>query len=88
MGHIFSGSCVVDANNTAGMGKNAIIAFYTSHKGLPNGHQRQQQCMAYSLDNGRTFTKYEKNPVVTAFDGLENFRDPKVFWYAPQQKWV
>ncbi len=88
MGHIFSGSCVVDHDNTAGFGKDAIVAFYTSHKGLPAGHQRQQQCMAYSLDNGRSFTKYEGNPVVTAFDGLEDFRDPKVFWYAPQSKWV
>lgn len=88
MGHIFSGSCVVDHNNTAGFGKNAIIAFYTSHKNLPGNHQRQQQCIAYSLDNGRTYTKYEGNPVLTPFDGLENFRDPKVFWYAPQNKWV
>lgn len=88
MGHIFSGSTVVDKNNTAGFGENAIIAFYTSHLGLPEGHQRQQQCMAYSLDNGRTYTKYEGNPVLTPFDGLENFRDPKVFWYEPEQKWV
>ena len=88
MGHIFSGSCVVDHNNSAGFGKDAIIAFSTSHKGLPGNHQRQQQCIAYSLDNGRTYTKYEGNPVVTPFDGLENFRDPKVFWYAPQNKWV
>ena len=88
MGHIFSGSCIVDHRNSAGYGKDAIIAFYTSHKGLPGGHQRQQQCLAYSLDNGRSFTKYEKNPVLTPFDGLENFRDPKVFWYEPQQKWI
>ena len=88
MGHIFSGSCVVDHNNTAGFGKDAIIAFYTSHKNLPGNHQRQQQCIAYSLDNGRTYTKYEGNPVLTPFDELENFRDPKVFWYAPQNKWV
>lgn len=88
MGHIFSGSCVVDHNNSAGYGKDAIIAFYTSHINTTPGHQRQQQCMAYSTDNGRTFTKYEKNPVLTPFDGLENFRDPKVFWYEPEQKWV
>lgn len=88
MGHIFSGSCVVDHNNTAGFGKDAIIAFYTSHINTTPGHQRQFQCMAYSTDNGRTYTKYEKNPVVTPFDGLENFRDPKVFWYAPENKWV
>lgn len=88
MGHIFSGSCVVDKDNTAGFGANAIIAFYTSHKSVGVGHQRQQQCMAYSLDNGRTYTKYEGNPVLTPFDGLEDFRDPKVFWYEPEQKWV
>lgn len=88
MGHIFSGSCVVDARNDAGTGTNNIIAFYTSHRNMQPGHQRQVQCMAYSSDNGRTFTKYEGNPIITPFDGLENFRDPKVFWYAPQEKWV
>ena len=88
MGHIFSGSCVVDARNDAGTGTNNIIAFYTSHRSTQPGHQRQVQCMAYSSDNGRTFTKYEGNPVITPFDGLEDFRDPKVFWYAPQEKWV
>lgn len=88
MGHIFSGSCVVDARNDAGTGTNNIIAFYTSHRNMQPGHQRQVQCMAYSSDNGRTFTKYEGNPIITPFDGLEDFRDPKVFWYAPQEKWV
>ncbi len=88
MGHIFSGSCVVDARNDAGTGTNNIIAFYTSHRSTQPGHQRQVQCMAYSNDNGRTFTKYEGNPIITPFDGLEDFRDPKVFWYAPQEKWV
>ena len=43
--------------------------------------------MAYSNDNGRTYTKYEKNPILTPFDGLKDFRDPKVFWYEPAQKW-
>lgn len=88
MGHIFSGSCVVDARNDAGTGTNNIIAFYTSHRSTQPGHQRQLQCMAYSSDNGHTFTKYEGNPIITPFDGLEDFRDPKVFWYAPQEKWV
>lgn len=83
MGHIFSGSSVVDVNNTAGYGKNAIIAFYTSASDK-NG---QIQCMAYSTDNGMTFTKYEDNPVLTPFDGLKDFRDPKVFWYAPKKAW-
>ena len=86
MGHIFSGSTVVDTRNSAGFGKNAIIAYYTSHS-MHDGKQVQVQCMAYSKDNGRTFTKYKGNPVVTPFDGLENFRDPKIFWYQPTKSW-
>lgn len=84
LGHIFSGSSVVDPDNTAGYGPDAVVSFYTSASDK-NG---QVQCMAYSLDNGRTFTKYEKNPVLVPFDGLKDFRDPKVFWYAPDKKWV
>lgn len=83
MGHIFSGSSVVDVDNTAGYGKGAIIAFYTS----ASQNNGQIQCMAYSTDNGMTFTKYEDNPILTPFDGLQNFRDPKVFWYAPKKCW-
>ncbi len=83
MGHIFSGSSVVDKNNTAGYGHGAIIALYTSASDK-NG---QIQCMAYSTDNGRTFTKYEGNPVLRPFDGLKDFRDPKVFWYEPAKAW-
>lgn len=83
LGHIFSGSSVVDFNNSAGYGTNSIIAFYTSASDK-NG---QIQCMAYSTDNGRTFTKYEGNPVLRPFDGLKDFRDPKVFWYAPSNAW-
>ncbi len=83
LGHIFSGSTVVDKYNSAGFGKDAIIAFYTSASGK-NG---QIQCMAYSKDNGRTFTKYEGNPILTPFDGLRDFRDPKVFRYEPAKAW-
>ena len=54
---------------------------------MRNGKQVQVQCMAYSKDNGRTFIKYKGNPVVTPFDGLENFRDPKIFWYEPTKSW-
>ena len=86
MGHIFSGSCIVDADNTAGFGKNAIVAFYTSHLNLPGGHQRQQQCVAYSTDNGRTFTKYENNPVLVS--EARDFRDPKVFWHKETRRWI
>lgn len=83
MGHIFSGSTVVDVNNTAGFGKNTIIAYYTSASDK-NG---QIECMAYSKDNGRTFTKYKGNPVLRPFDGLKDFRDPKIFWYEPSKSW-
>lgn len=84
-GAIFSGSCVVDHNNTAGFGKGAVVAFYTSAKATPWG-DIQMQSMAYSLDNGKTFTKYEGNPILTSSE--KDFRDPKVFWYAPGKHWV
>lgn len=83
VGHIFSGSSVVDKKNTAGFGKDAIIAIYTNH----SVNHDEVQCIAYSNDNGRTFTKYEGNPVLTPFDGLKDFRDPKVFWYEKGKCW-
>lgn len=84
-GAIFSGSCVVDHNNTAGFGKDAVIAFYTSAKSTPWGDV-QSESMAYSLDNGKTFVKYAGNPIITSLE--KDFRDPKVFWYAPGKHWV
>lgn len=84
-GAIFSGSCVVDKDNTAGLGKEAVVAFYTSAKSTPWGDV-QSQSMAYSLDNGKTFIKYEHNPILTSTE--RDFRDPKVFWYAPGKHWV
>ena len=84
-GAIFSGSCVVDKENTAGFGKDAVIAFYTSAKPTPWGDS-QSQSMAYSLDNGKSFTKYAHNPILTSTE--RDFRDPKVFWYAPGKHWV
>ena len=83
VGHIFSGSSVIDKKNTAGFGKNAIIAIYTNN----SVNHDEVQCLAYSNDNGRTFTKYEGNPVLTPFDGLKDFRDPKVFWYEKRKCW-
>ena len=80
VGTIFSGSCVVDKNNSAGYGKDAIIAFYTS------AAESQTQSMAYSTDGGRTFKKYEKNPVVTS--GVPDFRDPHLFWHEGTRKWI
>ena len=83
VGHIFSGSSVVDKKNTAGFGKAAIIAIYTNN----SVNHAEVQSIAYSNDNGRTFTKYEGNPVLTPFDGLKDFRDPKVFWYEKDKCW-
>jgi levanase/fructan beta-fructosidase len=80
IGTIFSGSCVVDKNNTAGYGKDAIIAYYTS------AAEAQTQSMAYSTDGGRTFTKYEKNPVIVS--NIPDFRDPNFFWHEATQKWI
>ena len=80
LGTIFSGSAVVDHDNTAGFGKGAVLAFYTS------AGRYQQQSMAYSTDGGKSFTKYEGNPVVAS--QLGDCRDPKVFWYAPGKHWV
>ncbi len=84
-GAVFSGSCVVDYENTAGFGAGAVVALYTSAKPTPWG-DCQSQSIAYSLDNGHTFTKYERNPVLTSTE--RDFRDPKVCWYAPGKHWV
>jgi len=80
-GMIFSGSAVVDHNNSAGFGTNALIAIFTYH----NDH-RESQNLAYSLDGGRTWVKYPGNPVIPVPDETPDFRDPKVFWY--QDHWV
>jgi fructan beta-fructosidase len=83
---IFSGSCVVDTNNTSGFanqpGQIPMVAVYTAHIEGVN----QSQHIAYSLDDGGTWMKYNRNPVLHL--GKKDFRDPKVFWYEPEQKWV
>lgn len=81
LGYIFSGSAVVDEENTAGFGENALVAIFTYHN--PNMEQEgrddfQYQGIAYSLDQGETWTKYKGNPVL-ANPGVRDFRDPKVF---------
>lgn len=81
LGSIFSGSAVIDKDNTAGFGKDALIAVYTS------AGERQTQSIAYSLDNGKTFTKYENNPVLADPDIID-FRDPKVFWHTAGKQWI
>jgi fructan beta-fructosidase len=83
---IFSGGCVIDKNNSAGFaekpGDVPMVAIYTGHAEGRN----QSQHIAYSNDEGRTWKKYEKNPVLDL--GLKDFRDPQVFWYEPHRKWV
>ena len=77
LGYIFSGSAVIDWHDTAGFGAEAMIAIFTHHD--PAG--RQSQSIAYSLDKGRSWTKYAGNPVIPTPANIRNFRDPKVFWY-------
>jgi fructan beta-fructosidase len=76
LGTMFSGSAVIDHQNTSGFGKDALVAIYTA------AGKRMTQNIAYSLDRGRSFTKYSGNPL------LGPDRDPKVFWYAPGKHWV
>ncbi|NHF60718.1 glycoside hydrolase family 32 protein [Flavobacteriaceae bacterium TP-CH-4] len=92
-GYIFSGSAVVDTNNTSGFGTadNApLVAVFTYHdmEGEKAGRNNYQtQGIAYSLDNGDTWTKYEGNPVI-GNEGLKDFRDPKVFWDDQSNQWI
>ncbi|MFB6846049.1 GH32 C-terminal domain-containing protein [Streptomyces sp. NPDC056373] len=83
---VFSGGAVVDRDNTTGFGTKEnppMVAIYTSayKKG-----GKQAQSLAYSTDRGRTWTKYQGNPVIDI--GSDNFRDPKVQWYAPTKSWL
>lgn len=87
-GTMFSGSAVIDYQNTAGLNKGntpAMVAIYTA-----DNPEKQIQCIAYSLDKGRTWTKYNGNPVIDskAKWNSKDTRDPKVFWYAPNNEWV
>jgi sucrose-6-phosphate hydrolase SacC (GH32 family) len=91
LGTIFSGSAVVDWANTAGFQKGdekTIVAIYTAAGGTSEESKGQPftQCIAYSNDRGRTFTKYEKNPVLPHLVGGN--RDPKVVWFEPTKQWV
>lgn len=80
LGDIFSGSAVIDKNNTAGFGANAMVALYTSASDV------QQQSLAYSTDGGKNFTRYTGNPVIKNSD--DNLRDPKVFWHEDTKQWI
>jgi fructan beta-fructosidase len=93
LGYIFSGSAVVDYNNTSGFGKNGqppLVAIFTHHdpaKEKAGRKDTQTQSLAYSNDEGKTWQKYDHNPVLKN-PGITDFRDPNVIWYAPEKKWV
>jgi fructan beta-fructosidase len=93
IGMIFSGSAVLDKNNTSGLGRGGIaplVAIYTQHNmpGEKAGRTDfQNQSIAYSLDEGKNWTKYAGNPVLKT-PNLKDFRDPKVIWHEPTQKWI
>jgi sucrose-6-phosphate hydrolase SacC (GH32 family) len=83
---IFSGSAVVDWKNSSGFGMNGkppLVAIYTGYRTNDN---LQFQCIAYSNDKGRTWTKYAGNPVINL--NSKEFRDPKVQWHEPTQRWI
>ena len=91
LGYIFSGSAVVDKYNTSGFGKNGkipLVAIFTHHdpiKEKAHKNDFQNQSLAYSLDDGKTWTKYSGNPVLIN-PGITDFRDPKVMWFEPGKK--
>ena len=82
LGTIFSGSCVVDRDNTAGFGKDAVVAFFTSAD--CGRTEAQFQSMAYSTDNGKTFDIYQDNPVIASNDEC---RDPNLYWNEQTKEW-
>ena len=87
LGSPWSGSSLVDRQNTAGFGKDALVLVYTAYDRVT---KKQVQCLAYSTDNGATFTRFQGNPVLdtNAEVGSKDTRDPHVFWYAPAHHWV
>ncbi|MGC5774571.1 glycoside hydrolase family 32 protein [Paenibacillus pabuli] len=88
-GTIFSGSAVVDWNNTSGFFEDepGLVAIFTHHLEVENNHPIQRQSLAYSKDSGRTWIKYEGNPVLEDRSFVD-FRDPKVFWHEQTKEWI
>lgn len=89
-GMIFSGSAVVDWNDSSGFfdGKSGLVAIFTHADTYPDSNRpRQRQSLAFSKDNGRTWTKYVGNPVLQE-ESIIDFRDPKVFWHRDTNRWV
>lgn len=93
LGLIFSGSAVVDYYNTSGLGKNRqppLVAIFTHHdqaKEKDGKNDTENESLAYSNDEGKTWHKYDHNPVLKN-PGISDFRDPNVIWYAPEKKWI
>jgi fructan beta-fructosidase len=93
-GYIFSGSAVVDWNNTSGFGKDGeppLVAIFTYHdpeRGKAGSNDHETQGIAYSHDRGRTWTKYKDNPVLPNAAKHKDFRDPNVFWHEATKRWV
>lgn len=93
LGYIFSGSAVADLANSSGFGRDGkapLVAIFTHHdpKGEKEGkNDYQVQSLAYSLDEGSTWTKYAGNPVLKN-EGIRDFRDPKVSWHEETKKWI
>jgi len=93
LGLIFSGSAVVDKNNSSGFGKNGVVplvAMYTSHdmkKEKAGAIDVENQSIAYSLDEGKTWIKYHGNPTLKN-PGVRDFRDPKIIWHEETKRWI
>jgi len=94
LGYIFSGSAVVDWQNTSGFGKDGeppLVAIFTYHNpelAKAKGKNHEYQGIAFSNDRGRSWTKYSENPVLPNTQKLQDFRDPKVFWHERSNRWV
>lgn len=88
-GTIFSGCAVVDRRDTTGWfgGEPGLVAVFTHHDSTADGRLRERQSLAYSRDAGSTWSKYGGNPVLEAPE-LADFRDPKVIWHAPTNRWI
>ncbi|MDE6556767.1 MAG: glycoside hydrolase family 32 protein [Duncaniella sp.] len=79
----FTGSVVIDTENTAGYGENAFIAVFTS---FDENSKKQSQSIAFSLDGGKTFQYYDQNPVLDIWS--TEFRDPSVIWDSENKRWI
>lgn len=87
LGSPWSGSAVIDKKNNGGWGKNTMVIYYTAFDRVTS---KQVQCIAYSIDKGKTFKRFKGNPVIDSNLEMQtnDTRDPKVFWYEPEKVWV